>query len=125
MRIASDHQEPTMADTFVTAHEARMPLPHAAALAAVPARLMALARSERMRTPAPMFSFWLQLRGTAQVTAAEGSFTLHAGEWIALERGSAPEVQAGHGGFTLGLMLTPDVMHGALDPTDRGLLPGR
>jgi AraC family transcriptional regulator len=125
MRIASDHQEPTMADTFVTTRDARMPLPHAAALAAVPARLATVSRSERMRTPGPMFSFWLQLRGTAQVTAAEGSFTLRAGEWIALERGSMPELQAGRDALTLGLMLTPDVMHGALDPTDRGLLPGR
>jgi AraC family transcriptional regulator len=125
MRIASDHQEPTMADTFVTAHDARMPLPHAAALAAVPARLVTVSRSDRMRTPASMFSFWLQLRGTAQVTATEGSFTLHAGEWIAFDRGSMPEVQAGPNGLTLGLTLTPDVMHGALDSTDRGLLPGR
>jgi len=114
-----------MADTFVTAHEARTPIPHAAALAAVPARLVVVSRSERMRTPGPMFSFWLQLRGTSQVTGAEGSFTLHAGEWIALERGSMPEVQAAPGGLTLGLTLTPDVMHGALDTTDRGLLPGR
>ena len=119
-----------MADTFVTTREARMPIsishgPHAAALAAVPARLATVSRTERMRTPGPMFSFWLQLRGTVQVTAAEGSFTLRAGEWIALERGSMPELQAGRDGLTLGLMLTPDVMHGALDPTDRGLLPGR
>lgn len=119
-----------MADTFVTTRDARMPIsishgPHAAALAAVPARLATVSRTERMRTPGPMFSFWLQLRGTAQVTAAEGSFTLRAGEWIALERGSMPELQAGRDGLTLGLMLTPDVMHGALDPTDRGLLPGR
>lgn len=119
-----------MADTFVTTRDARMPIsishgPHAAALAAVPARLATVSRTERMRTPGPMFSFWLQLRGTTQVTAAEGSFTLRAGEWIALERGSMPELQAGRDGLTLGLMLTPDVMHGALDPTDRGLLPGR
>lgn len=114
-----------MADTFVTTREARMPIPHAAALAAVPARLVIVSRSERMRTPGPMFSFWLQLRGTAQATAAEGNFSLHAGEWIAFERGSMPEIQAGRDGLTLGLTLTPDVMHGALDPTDRGLLPGR
>lgn len=119
-----------MADTFVTTRDARMPIsishgPHAAALAAVPARLATVSRTERMRTPGPMFSFWLQLRGTTQVTAAEGSFTLRAGEWIALDRGSMPELQAGRDGLTLGLMLTPDVMHGALDPTDRGLLPGR
>ena len=114
-----------MPDTFVTAHEARMPTPYAAGLGAVPVRLVTASRSERVRAPMPMFSFWLQLRGTAQVMAAEGSFTLRAGEWIALERGSMPELQSGAHGLTLGLMLAPDVMHGALDSTDRGLLPGR
>lgn len=114
-----------MPDTFVTAHEARMPAPYAAGPAAMPIRLATVSRSERLRVPPPMFSLWLQLRGTAQVMAAEGSFTLRAGEWIALERGSMPEVQSGGHGLTLGLMLTPDLMHGALDSTDRGLLPGR
>lgn len=114
-----------MPDTFVTAHDARVPPLHPAGSAAVPVRLVTLSRSERLRTPPPMFSFWLQLRGAAQVAAAEGSFVLRAGDWIALERGSAPEIQSGGQGLTLGLMLTPDVMHGALDSTDRGLLPGR
>jgi AraC family transcriptional regulator len=125
MRIASDHQEPDMPDTFVTAHDARMPTPYTAGLAAMPVRLVSVTRSERAHAPAPMFSFWLQLRGTAQVAAVEGSFVLRAGEWIALERGSMPEVQSGDHGLTVCLMLTPDVMHGALDPTDRGLLAGR
>lgn len=111
-----------MPDTFVTAHETRMPTSPVAA-AAVPVRLVTVSRSERVRAPLPLFSFWLQLRGTAQVSAAEGSFTLRPGEWIALERGSMPEVQGD--GLTLGLMLAPDLMHAALDSTDRGLLPGR
>jgi len=113
-----------MRETFLTAHGARLPISPATALA-VPARLVTVSRAERVRTPSLMFSFWLQLRGSAQVAAAEGSFTLHAGEWIALERGSMPEVHSLRGGLTLGLMLTSDVMHGALDSTDRGLLPGR
>ncbi|QNP41120.1 helix-turn-helix transcriptional regulator [Lysobacter solisilvae (ex Woo and Kim 2020)] len=113
-----------MPDTFVTAHDARMPSPHAAGLPAMPVRFAAVSRSGRARTPAAMFSFWLQLRGSAQVAAAEGSFVLRPGDWIALERGSMPEVQS-DGGLTLGLMLTADVMHGALDSADRGLLVGR
>jgi AraC family transcriptional regulator len=125
MRIASDHQEPAMPDTFVSVHDARMPAAYMPAPVAMPIRLVTVSRSERLRAPSPMFSFWLQLRGTAHVVAAEGSFTLRAGEWIALERGSMPEVQSGGTGLTLGLMLTPDVMHGALDSTDRGLLTGR
>jgi AraC family transcriptional regulator len=113
-----------MPDTFVTAHDARMPSPYPAGLPAMPVRFAAVSRSGRTRAPASMFSFWLQLRGSAQVSAAEGSFVLQPGDWIALERGSMPEVQS-DGGLTLGLMLTADVMHGALDPADRGLLVGR
>jgi AraC family transcriptional regulator len=130
MRIASDRQvrlvqEPAMPDTFVTAHDARMPSPQAAGAAAMPVRFTAVSRAERVRAPATMFSFWLQLRGSAQVTALEGSFTLRAGDWIALERGSAPEIQTDNHGFAVALVLPADVMHGALDPTDRGLLVGR
>jgi AraC family transcriptional regulator len=125
MRIASDHQEPAMPDTFVSVLDARLPSPYLPAPAALPVRLLTVSRSERARAPSPMFSFWLQLRGTAHVAAAEGSFSLRAGEWIALERGSMPEVQSSGSGLTLGLMLTPDVMHGALDSVDRGLLTGR
>ncbi len=120
-----------MPDTFVTARGACMPaphvmgpLPHAMAAAPLPVRFATVARSERLRTPAPMFSCWLQLRGGAQVTAAEGSFVLRPGDWIVLERGSMPEVQSDDG-LTLGLMLTADAMHGALESTDRGLLAGR
>ncbi|GAB3103675.1 helix-turn-helix transcriptional regulator [Lysobacter terrae] len=124
-----------MPDTFVTAHDAQASSrhapfpyassPHTAGLNALPMRLVTVARSDRSRVPATMFSFWLQLRGSAQVSAAEGSFVLRAGDWIALERGSMPEVQSGGQGLTLGLMLTADMMHGALDSTDRGLLVGR
>jgi AraC family transcriptional regulator len=113
-----------MPDTFVTVHDTRITASPTAGTTALPVRLATVARSERLRAGPAMVSFWLQLRGTAQVTAAEGSFVLHPGDWIALERGSMPEVQAGQG-LTLGLMLAPDVMHGALDPTDRGLLVGR
>ena len=114
-----------MPDTFVSVHDARLPFPYAPVPVTLPVRLVTVSGSERARAPAPMFSYWLQLRGTAQVVAAEGSFSLRAGEWIALERGSMPEVQSSGCGLTLGLMLSPDVMHGALDSTDRGLLTGR
>jgi AraC family transcriptional regulator len=111
-----------MPDSFVAVREIRMPSPAGMGL---PLRLVAVTRSERERTPASMFSFWLQLRGSAQVSAAEGSFRLEPGDWIALDRGSAGEIQGARNGLTLGLMLAPDLMHGVLDSTDRGLLTGR
>ncbi len=111
-----------MPDTFVIAREMRMPPP---APTGLPLKLIAVSRTDRARAPAGLFSFWLQLRGSAQVAAAEGSFRLEPGDWIALERGSGPEIQAGRHGLTLGLLLSPDLMHGVLDSTDRGLLTGR
>lgn len=114
-----------MPDTFVTARDSLLPSPHTAGVAAMPLRFVAVSRAERARAPGAMFSFWLQLRGSAQVTAQEGGFTLRPGDWIALERGSAPEVQSDGHGLTLGLVLSAEVMHGALDSTDRGLLVGR
>ncbi|GAB3377511.1 helix-turn-helix transcriptional regulator [Lysobacter fragariae] len=106
----------------ITTREIRMP---AAASAGPSFRFAAVARSGTARAPAPMFSFWLQLRGTAQVTAVEGSFALGAGEWIAFERGSAPEIQASRHGLAIGLVLPPELLGSGLGAADRGLLPGR
>lgn len=111
-----------MPDTFVTVREMRM---SPAVPAPLPLRLMRLGGAERVRAPAQVFAFWLQLRGHAQLVAAEGSFRLRAGDWLALDRGSMPEVQGERHGLTLGVLLTPDLMHGVLDRTDRGLLTGR
>ncbi|QSX78341.1 helix-turn-helix transcriptional regulator [Agrilutibacter solisilvae] len=93
--------------------------------APLPLRLAVFHRADAARAPAAAFTFWLQLRGCARIAGAEGAFTLHAGDWIAFERGSQPELQGGRTGLTVALMLTPDLMAGLLEPADRGLLPGR
>lgn len=93
--------------------------------AVLPLRLAVVHGGEVSRGPTVALTFWLQLRGSARISGAEGSFRLQAGEWIAFDRGSQPELQGGRHGLTLALMLTPDLMAGALDPADRGLLPGR
>lgn len=111
-----------MPDTFVTRREPFL----APAVHAAPAVVLAAVSGAGIqRAPAPMLSFWLQLRGTSQVVAQEGSFRLAKGDWIAFERGSMPELRTGRDGMALGLMLTPDLMYGALGGSDRGLLPGR
>lgn len=56
------------------------------------------------------FSLWMQIRGSAQVSAVEGSFRLRTGAWIALDADSSPEVQADHNGLTLGLLVPADLM---------------
>ncbi len=84
------------------------------------ARWLAVARLGSLRMAGGGFSIWMQLRGRTRVVAREGSFHLRPGEWLALDRDSAPELQAGRHGATLGVLF----------PTDTGgrgrgeLLPG-
>lgn len=110
-----------MPDTFVIARDLRMP----PAPAPLPFKLVHAMGPDRVRTPPPLLSFWLQLRGRALVAAAEGVFPLGPGDWIVLERGSAPEFQGERRGVAIGLMLPAELMHGVLGPADRGLLTGR
>lgn len=85
------------------------------------ARWLAVARLGSLRTGASGFSIWIQLRGQTRVVAREGSFTLRPGEWLALDRDSAPELLAGRAGATLGVLLPADP-----GGSRRGeLLPGR
>lgn len=111
-----------MPDSFVTSRDTRMAPPAAAAPSL---KLMAVRRSERAGAPPAMFSFWLQLRGSAQLTAALGTFRLEPGDWIALDRGAAADLQASRHGLTVALVLSPELTGGAPGPTGRSLLPGR
>ena len=82
-------------------------------------RWLAVARLGSLRTGSG-FSIWMQLRGRTRITAREGVFSLGPGEWLALDRDSAPELQAGRHGATLGVMFPADAVGRA-----RGeLLPG-
>lgn len=64
---------------------------------------LAVGRLATMRLAAGGFSAWVQLRGSANVVSREGRFVLRAGDWIAFDRESAPEIQAGRHGATLGM----------------------
>ena len=80
-----------------------------------------VARLGRLRAAGGGFSIWIQLRGQTRVIAREGSFNLGPGEWLALDRGSVPELQAGRYGATLGMLLP-------VEGNGRGcaeVLPGR
>ncbi len=85
------------------------------------ARWCTVGRSGHLRPAERGFSIWFQLRGRTRLTAREGSFDLGPGEWLALERDSAPDLQAGAHGATLGLVLTGD----AVSRSRPDLLPGR
>lgn len=99
----------------------RMPGSDQVASAEPAARWCLVARAGHLRPAERGFSIWFQVRGRARLSAREGEFILGPGEWLALERDSAPDVLAGPHGLTLGLVLPAD-------GTGRGrpeLLPGR
>ena len=58
------------------------------------ARWLAVARLGSLRMAGGGFSIWMQLRGRTRVVAREGSFQLRPGEWLALDRDSAPDIIA-------------------------------
>ncbi|MFD0739789.1 helix-turn-helix transcriptional regulator [Lysobacter koreensis] len=81
-----------------------------------------LSRFGSIKLAAPAFSVWVQVRGSTQVRAREGAFTLHAGDWIAFDADSAPELQCGRGGLTLGLLLPSELFN---SPLEHGLFVGK
>jgi AraC family transcriptional regulator len=100
----------------------RMPGGDLAVSAAEPApRWCVVARSGHLRPAERGFSIWFQLRGRTRLSAREGQFSLAPGEWLALERDSAPDLLADAHGLMLGLVLPADAAgRGRPD-----LLPGR
>lgn len=85
------------------------------------ARWCTVGRSGHLRPAERGFSVWFQLRGRTRLNAREGQFNLGPGEWLALERDSAPDLLAEAHGATLGLVLPGDLAARARPD----LLPGR
>src|SRR5689334_18615070 len=67
--------------------------------------LAAISRSSALEVAEPQASFWLVLRGGAQLDCNEGRFRLQAGEWIALDRESRPILQSARNALVLALLL--------------------
>lgn len=100
----------------------RMPAIELSAPVAEPVvRWCAVGRSGQLRPAERGFSVWFQLRGRTRLSAREGEFNLGPGEWLALERDSAPELLADAHGAALGLILPGD----AAGRVRSDLLPGR
>jgi AraC family transcriptional regulator len=85
-----------------------------------PPRWLALGRLDTLRTQGG-FTIWLQLRGRTRIRVREGEFTLAPGDWLALARDSAPELQADRHAASLGLWLPSDAGGGRRPD----LMPGR
>ena len=84
--------------------------------------LAAISRSSGLEVAEPQASFWLVLRGSAQLDCNEGRFRLLAGEWIALDRDSRPILQAARNALVLALLLPAPLAESSAGPL---LYPGR
>lgn len=67
--------------------------------------LVLAARAATASIDPGMSSFWLVLRGQAELVGREGRFQLHAGEWISLDRGSRPWLHVGRNSLVIGLAM--------------------
>lgn len=67
-------------------------------------RWLAVAHAGHLRSQCSGLSLLIQVRGRARVTAREGRFELRPGDWLVLDRDSAPDVHADRHGFTIGLV---------------------
>lgn len=67
--------------------------------------LVAVSRTGSASVTAPLASFWMVLRGSAEIEAREGRFHLQAGEWIAFERDSRLSLDSDRAAVVVGLVL--------------------
>ena len=111
--------------TFVLCADRGQTMSLAAAGMGTGLRSLAVARSATMQLQVPWCSVWLQLRGNARVDAREGRFELAAGDWIALDQGAHPLLQAGRGALLLGIALPPELQREMQHARDCLLYPGR
>jgi AraC family transcriptional regulator len=71
------------------------------------ARWLIVAHAGSLRSQGAGLSIWIQLRGRSRIVAREGRFDLRRGDWIVLDRDSAPEINAGRHGLTIGMIAVP------------------
>ncbi len=88
-------------------------------------RFGVVSRSASMGVADNHGSFWLVLRGGAQLDCREGQFRLHAGEWIALERDSTPTLLADRTALVLMLVHPSSMAPGVEHPGFPVIYPGR
>jgi len=86
---------------------------------------LGVARLGSLQSAGTCFTVWIQLRGSAWIDAKEGRFRLRRGEWIAFEKESRPQVQAGRDGLCIGLSLNAEAMRLLSELADCGLYAGR
>ena len=69
--------------------------------------VMAASRTGSIVAQAALVSFWVVVRGSADLESREGRFHLQAGEWVVLEPDSRPSIYASRNSLVLGVMMAP------------------
>ncbi|HEY5971486.1 MAG TPA: AraC family transcriptional regulator [Pseudoxanthomonas sp.] len=67
--------------------------------------VVAASRTGSIVVQAPLVTFWVVVRGSADLDAREGRFHLRAGEWVVLEPDSRPSVYACRASLVLGVAM--------------------
>lgn len=78
------------------------------------AQWLALSRLGHFKVGERSVSLWFQLHGSSRIDAREGEFQLRRGDWMLLERDSAPQVQAGRNALLLGIVIPASLWGEAL-----------
>jgi len=87
--------------------------------------LIAASRAASIAVPSPSATFWIVLRGTAELECKEGRFVLRPGEWISLERDSRPSLYVSRDGLAMGLSLSAVLQAQLLQSAQIAVYPGR
>ncbi len=85
----------------------------------------AASRLGTLRIGASAATLWIQVRGQSRIEAREGGFRLSRGEWLVLERDSAPLVQSHRGALVVGVAVPPECWDALNARLDLALMPGR
>ena len=87
--------------------------------------LVVASRGAVVAVPAPVASFWIVLRGAAEIESRDGRFPLAAGEWLSLEREARPTAYASRDALVVALALSADLQARLLQSARVALYPGR
>ncbi len=90
-----------------------------------PSSLVVASRGAVVTLSAPAASFWIVLRGAAEVESREGHFALTSGQWLSLEREARPAVYASRDALIVGLTLSANLQARLLQSARTALYPGR
>lgn len=84
----------------------------------------AAARLGNLKIAAPAATLWIQVRGQSRIEAREGGFRLSRGEWLVLERDSAPLVQSHRNALVIGVAVPAERWDALNASLDLALMPG-